>query len=264
MTAHDEHQQALSIVSDDQYADVFNWFVENSNHDETIFTSFQEILECKEKRRSYLDIGSGDGRLARRVAPYFENTVLLEPNTTFGVYDELKYNRLETVPFLDLVTHERFDFILCSHVLYYINPDNWDEFIAKMYGMLEDDGIGVVVLEKEDKNFKNHELRMRINPTYRSSTTVKDVMNRNGIYHHDISYLEVLEASERDSDRVQHLVRMFTIDQCFTPDEYKTLSKERQNYIDDIIRAYVPSLQCDDGSYRVESPCETIVMKRFR
>jgi len=74
------------------------------------------------------------------------------------VYNDL----LEKVDF----GKQRFDFILCSHILYYIEKGKWLSTIEKMHRHLEDGGAIAIVLQSpvgEVARFFNHFTRYDVN-----------------------------------------------------------------------------------------------------
>jgi ubiquinone/menaquinone biosynthesis C-methylase UbiE len=101
-------------------------------------------------RRYFLDIGAGGGDLTIPTSQSFAHTTVVEPNEKqagflsrrcpdFEVYNNLWRN-------VDLGS-KRYDFILCSHVLYYIGHSEWLTTIEKMYTHLEPGGRIAIVLQ---------------------------------------------------------------------------------------------------------------------
>jgi hypothetical protein len=101
-------------------------------------------------RRYFLDIGAGGGDLTIPTSQSFAHTTVVEPNEEqasflsrrcpdFEVHNDLWRN-------VDLGSR-RYDFILCSHVLYYIGWSDWLSTIQKMYTHLEAGGRIAIVLQ---------------------------------------------------------------------------------------------------------------------
>lgn len=128
-----------------------------------------EIIAGLKKRGKFLDIGAGGGDIAIPVSQSFDETTIVEPNEKqasmlkrrcphFRIYNDCWEN-------IDLGSG-RYDFILCSHVLYYIEEDKWLATIEKMYNHLEDDGCIAVVLQSpmgEVARFFNQFTRYDVN-----------------------------------------------------------------------------------------------------
>lgn len=109
-----------------------------------------EVISQLRSSASFLDIGAGTGCLTSIISTFFNDTTVIEPNKEqaehfrrrypqFHVYEE----KWETA---DLGS-KLFDFILCSHVLYYIPAKLWLDVIGKMYAYLKDKGRIAIVLQ---------------------------------------------------------------------------------------------------------------------
>jgi SAM-dependent methyltransferase len=109
-----------------------------------------ELIAGLPQRRSFLDIGAGGGDLTLPISSSFEATTVVEPNS-------LQAHRLQRrCPGFRVVNDrwdrvalgaERFDFILCSHVLYYIPEGAWLSTIEKMHTHLESGGCVAIVIQ---------------------------------------------------------------------------------------------------------------------
>lgn len=109
-----------------------------------------EIIAGLPHRRYFLDIGAGGGDLTIPISQSFDETTVVEPNEKqasflkrrcphFRVYDDF-WEKVD-------LGSKRYDFILCSHVLYYIEEGQWLTTIEKMYAHLEDGGRIAIVLQ---------------------------------------------------------------------------------------------------------------------
>lgn len=128
-----------------------------------------EIIAGLKKRENFLDIGGGGGDLTIPISQSFGKTAIVEPNEKQAAMFQKRchgvkvYNDLwEKVDF----GKQRFDFILCSHVLYYIEKGKWLSTIEKMHRHLEDGGTIAIVLQSpvgEVARFFNHFTRYDVN-----------------------------------------------------------------------------------------------------
>ncbi|MFA6364141.1 class I SAM-dependent methyltransferase [Methanoregula sp.] len=108
------------------------------------------VMQSLDKREAFLDIGAGGGHLTIPISQLFDRTTVVEPNPRqagmfrsrcpgFRIYNDSWIN---VDPGSD-----RFDMILCSHVLYYIPDGAWMATIEKMYCHLLPGGCLVIVMQ---------------------------------------------------------------------------------------------------------------------
>lgn len=102
------------------------------------------------ERRTFLDIGAGGGHLTIPVSHMFEKTTVVEPNPRQAAMFSRRCPgfRVFTGSWMDVdIKNDRFDLILCSHVLYYIPGGTWMATIEKMYRSLSPGGSLVIVVQ---------------------------------------------------------------------------------------------------------------------
>ena len=114
------------------------------------FRTFLSCTDQKEKAMAYLDneikqlpgkgtfidVGAGTGKLTAHFAPSFRHTVAIEPNPS--LVSELRTN-CPSVTILqknlnEVVIDQKADFVLCSHVFYYLPLDQWLQSLEQMAG----------------------------------------------------------------------------------------------------------------------------------
>ncbi|MHA1292031.1 MAG: class I SAM-dependent methyltransferase [Promethearchaeota archaeon] len=107
------------------------------------------------KREKFLDIGAGNGILTNYISKYFKETYCVEPNdVNVKMLKELNFKKIFNCGIEEFNTNEKFDLVLCSHVLYYIKREFWLDIITKMKGFLDDNGILVILLQSKDGEFQ--------------------------------------------------------------------------------------------------------------
>lgn len=143
-------ERAVEMEEDAEYQRQLSVFVRSSTEKSIELVKIGEIVAGLEERRSFLDIGAGGGDLTIPISQSFSEAAVVEPNERqasyfrrrcphFKVYNE-SWERM-------VLGEKRFDFILCSHVLYYMDEGRWLSTIDKMYHHLEKGGRIAVVLQ---------------------------------------------------------------------------------------------------------------------
>jgi SAM-dependent methyltransferase len=101
-------------------------------------------------RVAFLDIGAGGGHLTIPVSQQFDRTTVVEPNPRQAAMFRSRCPgfRVCTGSWMDVdLGDERFDLILCSHVLYYIPAGAWMETVVKMHRHLSPGGCLIIVVQ---------------------------------------------------------------------------------------------------------------------
>lgn len=108
------------------------------------------VIETLPRRERFLDIGAGGGHLTIPIAQQFEMTTIVEPNLCQAEMFQRRYPdfRIYNNCWMDIdLGEERFDLILCSHVLYYIPEGSWMQTVEKMYHHLSPGGCLIIVMQ---------------------------------------------------------------------------------------------------------------------
>jgi hypothetical protein len=141
---------STEMEKDAEYQRQLALFVQCSTEKGIELVRVGEILAELGRRRYFLDIGAGGGDLTIPISQSFAETTVVEPDGDqanflrrrcpgFKVYNDFWQK-------VDLGSR-RYDFILCSHVLYYIGEGDWLTTIDKMYVHLEAGGRIAIVLQ---------------------------------------------------------------------------------------------------------------------
>lgn len=153
---------AAEMEEEAEYKRQLDLFARSSTEKGIELLKIGEIIAGLKKREKFLDIGAGGGDLTIPVSQSFGETTIVEPNEKQAAMFQKRFPGLKIYNDLwekvDLGT-QRFDFILCSHVLYYIEKGKWLSTIEKTYRRLEDGGAIAIVLQSpvgEVARFFNH------------------------------------------------------------------------------------------------------------
>ncbi len=140
----------VEMEEDVEYKRQLDLFARSSTEKGIELLKIGEIIAGLGKRERFLDIGAGGGDLTIPISQAFGETVIVEPNEKQGAMFRRRY------PYVRICNElwedadfgaQRFDLILCSHVLYYIEEDKWLPAIDKMYRHLEEGGVIAIVLQ---------------------------------------------------------------------------------------------------------------------
>jgi SAM-dependent methyltransferase len=247
-----------SNFTNSEYANIFDWFTNNSNHERNIVKNIKQLISNKKITRTCLDIGTGNGNISKHITPLFDNMTLLEPNKEYiRMYNGIKYDSLISLDFLNYETDLKYDVILCSHVLYHVPVHLWQTFIEKMYNMLNDDGVCIIV---HVTNYgEMHELRKLVNPEYHNSKTIVDIVQKLQYIYDIIPIDSILSAVGKDYEKFKFLVELFTIDDCFEKEYLDNVGDKK--YIYNHINNYIPLLK-KNNTYSANFNSDIIVINK--
>jgi 2-polyprenyl-3-methyl-5-hydroxy-6-metoxy-1,4-benzoquinol methylase len=122
-------------------------------------------------KKNFLDAGCGPGRLIPKFEPLFDHIVAVEPDPLrianaaevvekLGIGNKITFY---TLPAESYNSQERFDFILCSHVIQHIHSFTVKPLLLNLRNHLKDNGILAITtchsIKKTDNYRKNYLLK---------------------------------------------------------------------------------------------------------
>jgi adenine deaminase len=140
----------VEMEEDAEYKRQLDLFARSSTEKGIELLKIGEIIAGLRKREKFLDIGAGGGDLTIPISQLFGETVMVEPNEKQAAMFRRRCPNIRVFnEFWEKVDlgKQRFDLILCSHVLYYIEEGKWLPAIEKMYHHLEKGGVVAIVLQ---------------------------------------------------------------------------------------------------------------------
>ena len=148
--AKTSQDKSVEMEEDAEYQRQLDLFSRCSTEKGIELVKIGEAIAGIPQRRYFLDIGAGCGNLTIPVSQSFSETTIVEPNKKQAAFFNRRCPNFTVYnDFWEKVNlgSKRFDLILCSHVLYYIEEGHWLTTIDKMYQHLEDSGRIVIVLQ---------------------------------------------------------------------------------------------------------------------
>ncbi len=131
------------------YHDAFQVFLDHTDQKDKAREWMEARVGALPQKRLFVDAGAGNGKVTAWFTGHFENTVALEPNSS--LFDELceACPDAEVHPDTILGTKLRVsaDFILASHVFYYIPKEEWLANLERLVSWLSPEGVLVVMLQ---------------------------------------------------------------------------------------------------------------------
>lgn len=131
----------------------FQFYLSCFNENRKCRQKLGQLIDTLSNRRLFIDVGAGTGRHTDLLLENAERTVALEPDSDLRAELQKLYPSLEI--WSDMIAEADIapavaDFILCSHVLYFIKPEDWLETLETMASWLNEDGLLVVILAKPE------------------------------------------------------------------------------------------------------------------
>jgi SAM-dependent methyltransferase len=140
----------VEIEEEAEYQRQLKLFSECSQEKSIELVLIGEVISDLKNSEKFLDIGAGTGSLTISVSQFFAETTIIEPNERQAGFFRRRYPRfrVDDSKWEDAdLRSDQFDFILCSHVLYYIPAWDWLKTIEKMYAHLAVGGTIAIILQ---------------------------------------------------------------------------------------------------------------------
>ena len=138
--------------SSKEYAKAFSTFLACTDQKEKAMAHVENEIGRLPRKNVFVDAGAGTGKLTAHFAKSFKKTIAIEPNPS--LISELRVNCPGVSVVEKSLNHARIepevDFVLCSHVFYYLPGGAWLKSLQKMADWLADDGVLAVALQNAD------------------------------------------------------------------------------------------------------------------
>ncbi len=174
------------------YRAAFAVFLAHTDQKTTAFAWLDRLVRTLPARNVFLDVGAGNGALTGRFLPAFGRTIAIEPSRSLREELRQACPRAEVLPerILDAHPGTEADLVLCSHVFYYVPPEQALDHLRRLVSWLAPGGAAVVVLQ----NPRSDCMRMTTH-----------------FYPHPLPDLAELAAAFRAQDAGRHAVGVETV-----------------------------------------------------
>jgi SAM-dependent methyltransferase len=136
----------------DEYGRAFAVFLAHTDQKVKATTWLEQEVNGLATREVFIDAGAGTGKLTAWLEPRFRKTIAIEPNPSLR--DELQKAcpeaELLPLPIAEARPSSRADFVLCSHVFYYIDRVRWAENLRYLADWLQPAGVLSVALQNHE------------------------------------------------------------------------------------------------------------------
>jgi SAM-dependent methyltransferase len=131
-----------------EYARAFGTFLTHTDQKTKAIGWLTDFLDGLGSHRLFVDAGAGEGSITAVLARLFDRTIAIEPNNALRMELARGCPQAETVgvPISEALITSPADFVLCSHVLYYIPQKDWSDILERLASWLGPDGAAVVLL----------------------------------------------------------------------------------------------------------------------
>ena len=154
----------------ESYKQAFQVFLDHTDQKRNAKRWLQQMVEAMPVRQVFIDAGAGNGELTRAFTEFFDRTIAIEPNVF--LLSQLQ----ETIPHADVIGEPiltakpaaKGDLVLCSHILYYIPPEEWLAHLERLVSWMSPTGVTIVILQNRETgcmnmvhHFLNHRFELR-------------------------------------------------------------------------------------------------------
>jgi precorrin-6B methylase 2 len=146
--------QQLAAVYDSQgaqYEEAFGTFLAHTDQKEKARQWIDAAVAALPARDVFIDVGAGNGKVTAWYLSQFGRTIAIEPNP------HLRQQLAETCPGAEVLSSMILEtqpsalgnFVLCSHVFYYIDQAEWMPNLERLASFLAPGGLLAVILQNE-------------------------------------------------------------------------------------------------------------------
>jgi len=131
-----------------EYAHAFGTFLRHTDQKNKTIGWLTDFVNGLRSHGLFVDAGAGEGSTTATLAKLFDRTIAIEPNSALRAELARRCPEAEIVeaPIGEARIASSADFVLCSHVLYYIQQSDWTDTLERLTSWLGAYGAAVVLL----------------------------------------------------------------------------------------------------------------------
>jgi len=134
------------------YKRAFQIFLDHTDQKRNAKRFLQKLVDGLSARSVLIDAGAGNGEVTKAFANAFDRTIAVEPNPHLLTQLKQAVPQAEAIgaPILGADPKAQGDFVLCSHVLYYIPAEEWLAHLDWLVTWMSPTGATVVVVQNHN------------------------------------------------------------------------------------------------------------------
>ncbi len=135
-----------------EYSKAFHTFLAHTDQKEKALEWLDREIGALAQRRTAIDAGAGTGKLTAWLAKRFSTVIGLEPNPSLAAEFRTACPTATLIPdtLLAAAPATSADFILCSHVFYYIPQNEWEANVRQLISWLAPGGVLAIAIQNPD------------------------------------------------------------------------------------------------------------------
>lgn len=137
-----------------EYTKAFHTFLEHTDQKDKAQQWLESQVGGLMRPGTAIDVGAGTGKLTRWLTDRFARVLALEPNPSLAAEFRVTCPTATLVPQTILAANPQAaaDFILCSHVFYYIPRTEWERHLRQLISWLAPGGILAITIQNPDSD----------------------------------------------------------------------------------------------------------------
>jgi SAM-dependent methyltransferase len=246
-------------MSPQDYATAFRVLAATARHPENIGKLVEErILPRLPKQPTLLDVGAGSGKVAERLAPHFGSLTLIEPNQNQLAGLALDKAKLLIEPLERYHSSEKYDLVLCSHVMYHVPLPDWGAFIDRLLTFVRPGGYCLILMAAA--RGPTYELCRDFTDTQLFSNQVIAAVRQKQLPHEVVPMMAGFFT--KTFEEMYTLCRFFVFEGSYTAEQLAAMSQDEVRKIEEKIRVHAERCRSADGMYRLGQDEDLVILPK--